>query len=135
MSDLYLAHTRIATRLAEQLKLRVGVGAPQEDWTLPYLFVWGPPPFADAYPLSTADEELMVQVVADSVAGVNVLAYKVRAALEDYEPTIPGWECQPLRIEYATTANTTEARATEPLTGLRPAWLTVSVRFRARRTS
>nr|DAL17230.1 MAG TPA_asm: Protein of unknown function (DUF3168) [Caudoviricetes sp.] len=134
MSNLHLAHTRVATHLAENLDVRTAVGEPQQHWGLPYCFVWGPLPNPAAAPMVTVDESLMVQVVAASVPAVNALASDVCAALEDFVPSIPGWECHPVRVTHTTSATTLEARSTEPLTNLRPAWLTVTFRFRARRT-
>lgn len=82
--------------------------------------------------MALVDEELHVQVVAEAVPEVNALASKVVAALEDFVPVATGYACQPLRVTH-TTAAQTDRQFTEPSTNLRPAWLTVNIRFRAQK--
>lgn len=129
----HLVFSGIANHLAEMLNVSCGVGEPQTNAALPYLFVWGPLPVPGAAPLTVFDENLMVQVVAQGVPEVNKLAAQTVAALDDtILENIAGLECLPLRVTH-TTAAQTESQLVEPLSDMRPAWLTVTVRFRARK--
>lgn len=134
MSQQHLIYPAIANRLKTLLGLdRVYVGDPPTNAALPYLFTWGPIPIQAAAPMALIDERVHVQVVAKATPEANALTSRVVAALDDWTPTVPGYDCQPLRVRH-TTAASSDQQIIEPGSGTRPAHLTVVCQFQANKT-
>lgn len=131
--SLHLVYPAIADHLKASVSVdRIYVGDPPANVALPYVFVWGPLPVETHAPLALIDERLQVQVVAKATPEVNSLANRVVDALNDFVPTVPGHDCQPLQVTH-TTAATSDQQVIEPGSGTRPAYLTVVCRFQANR--
>lgn len=130
--SLYQLYPSVADHLAESTGYAWYVGDPPSNVPTPYGFTKGPIPVEDPSPMALVAVRGEAHVVGKAEPEANRQADTVALALEDFIPTVPGYDCQPLRVKHTTTA-ITDSQVTEPDSNLRPAKVVVVFHFEANR--